>query len=287
MAEPIEIYLPYGYEPITESDIQTGKNYVLRREQAVRGLSCLIDALLKDATEKIVTLCYQYNVNPEEFLMNARYNEHLFELISDILDELEEEILDLVLDYSTRCTDSEKKKKNLLPWVLLLGRDKRNLTQTLEKRLRAFVKDLEAVVVASKLAGFDVIKAVTNARSNLYALYVTKEMQNAFKKAPKVMADNIKTRGVKHGNVGNSNSEANNIIRFATTTVQMTWMHEQQENYKGKGAAGFYVLRGSSYPCDICQSRVGFHLMTDTDSFPPFHPHCVCFTVPVLNQYSL
>jgi hypothetical protein len=281
MEEALNILIPYGYEPPTEADVRTGKNYVLRREQNARGLSSLIDALLKDSAEEITRLCYQYNVDPKDFLISSKYDEKLFEQIAQILDNLEDEILDIVLEYSMRCTESENRKSALLPWILMLGRGNRNLRQTLEKRLLSFSRDLEAMIVAVRLAKYDMAKAITRIKSNLHAVYVMPEMLAAFKQASKLKATYIKTKGVKHGNVGSSNSEANNIERFAKTTLQMAWMRNQRLNYEEKGAEGYAVLRGSSYPCDLCDSKVGWHPITDTESFPPQHPSCVCYTVPI------
>ena len=280
MEETLNILIPYGYKEPTEADVRTGKNYVLRRESAAHGLSSLIDALLKDAAEDITKLCYQYNVDPKDFQISSKYNGKLFEQVAKILDNLEEEILDLVLEYSLKCTESEKRRNILLPWILLLGRGNKNLKQTLEKRLFSFSRDLEAMIVAARLAKHDITKAITRIKSNLYTVYTMPEMLAAFKQASKVKATYINTKGVKHGNVGNSNSEANNIDRFAKTTLQMTWMRNQRLNYEESGAAGYVVLRGSSYTCDLCDSKVGWHPIEDTESYPPQHPNCVCFTVP-------
>lgn len=281
MEETLNILIPYGYKEPTEADVRTGKNYVLRRESAARGLSSLVDAMLEDAAEKITRLCYQYNVDPKDFQISSKYNEKLFEQIAQILDNLEEEILDILLDYSMRCTESEKRRNILLPWIVLLGRDNMNLRQTLEKRLLSFSRDLEAMIVAVRLAKYDMAKAITRIKSNLHAVYVMPEMIAAFKQASKLKATYIKTKGVKHGNVGSSNSEANNIDRFAKTTLQMAWMRNQRLNYEEKGAAGYAVLRGSNYPCDLCDSKVGWHPITDNESFPPFHPACQCYTIPI------
>ena len=284
MAEPIQLLLSPEYELPTSADIQTGKNYVLRRESAARGLSLLIDALMKDAAEQITRLCYQYGVDPAKFHISHTYNEKLFEAIAQVLDNLEDEIMDLLMEYAMKCTESEKRRNMLLPWILLLGRKNRNLRQTLEARLRAFMKDMEAAVVVARLTNLDMTKAVSVIKSNLHTVYNMPGMTAAFANSTRFRAENIRTKGVKHGNMGNSNSEANNIDRFAKMTVQMSWMRNQYLNYQERGAAGYYYLRGSNYPCDICQSRVGFHPIEDTDSFPPAHGHCVCYTIPIFRR---
>lgn len=49
---------------------------------------------------------------------------------------------------------------------------------------------------------------------------------------------------------------------------------------------GWLVGRGSSYPCDICQSQVGIH--KDSIDLPPYHSHCCCWAAPLTpEEYAL
>lgn len=288
MAETLNILIPYGYVEPTSDDVNKAKNYVLKRESAARSLSSLIDALMKDAAAEITKLCFKYNISPKDFQIASSYNKELFEQVAEILDNLEEEILDLVLDYSTKCAKDEDRKSTLWAWILLLGHDNRNLRQTLEDRLKTFSRDIEAMIVATKLAKYDVNKAVTRIKSNLHTVYVMPEMKPAFANASLFKAENIRSKGVKHGNFGNSNSESNNIDRFAVTTLQMAWMRNQAMDFKESGAVGYLQLRGSSYPCSICDGETGFHSNIDEIYSKPLpHPHCVCYRVPVYNEELL
>ena len=284
MAESIKIQLADFYEPVTEEQVQRAKNYVLRRESAARGLSSLIDALLQDAAVKITSICYRYNINPTLFELSYKYNEKMFEEVAAVMDELEEDILDLISVYSTKCTKDKEKKNALFLWILTLGRGGKALKATLETRLRAFMGDLEAMIVAAKVARLNTSQAANIIKNNLHNVYQTAIMKNVFRQANMYKAKNIRTKGIKHGNVGNSNSEANNIVRFAKTTLQMAWMRQMRQNYEDEGAEGFYVMRGSTYPCDYCQSYVGFHQIDEAEAFPPQHANCACFAIPVFQK---
>lgn len=285
MNETINILIPYGYDDITEKDIRNGKDYVLRRERAAQALSAVVEELLKDATREITSLCYQYNVDPKNFQISERYNKELFDLISAILDELEDAIIEQVTEYSLQCTDDEEQKDSLLPWILLLGRDNRNLTQTLEARLWQFSRDLEAMITATRLSGLNQTTAITRIITNLHSVYTMPEVRAAFAYAANVKATYIRSRGVKYGYVGNSNSEANNINRFARMTLQMTWMRSQLMTFKKIGAAGFVQLRGSNYPCAICDEAAHFYDNIDEIMTKPYpHFHCMCYRVPVFKK---
>lgn len=281
--EEIQIQLLDIYQPVTEEQVRTGKNFVLRREFAANGLASLVDGLMADAAANMVQIAYRYGVKPEEFQISPQYNEAMFNEIADVLNDLEDEILDLILSYSTRCTKDEDKKLRLLPWILALGKNNKGLRASLQDRLWVFSRDVEAMIAAAKTAKFDASRAVSVIKSNLHTVYQMPGMAAAFAHSSLYKAHYIRTRGVKKGNRGSSNSEANNIIRFAKMTVQMSWMHYHQELYKEQGAAGYYVLRGSIYPCDLCDSKVGFHPIDDVDGYPPFHPSCCCWTVPIFS----
>lgn len=281
MADTISLLLPYGYDMPTDEELKRSKNYVARRQSCVHGLDALITALLGDAAAEIARICLSYNIDPRRFTISASYNEKMFNQIAEVMDRLEEEILDLTIAYSLRCTESEDRKHTLLPWLFLLGRGNRNLRQTLEARLRALLKDIEAMVAALAYAKTPMTKAIGKARSYIGAVYTMPEVKKAIAARPALEAENIRNGGVKHGNVGSSNSEANNIGRFGTTTVQMAWMRNMHLNFEQRKAAGYYVLRGSSYICALCDDMCGFHPIEDKDGFPPFHPNCCCYAIPV------
>lgn len=284
MANTIKIQLSDLFEPVTDKQVKTGKNFVLRRESAANGLASLVDALMEDAAAQIAQICYRYNVDPHRFVISPKYDSDMFKEISEVMDILEEEIMDLIGSYAVKCTKDEKKKPPLMLWVLALGKNNMVLRQSLIVRLRTFLKDIEAMIVAARLAKFPAAKAVTLIKSHIYTAYQMPGMQAAFKNASLFRSEYIRSRGVKHGNVGSSNSEANNIIRFVKMTIQMAWMKYHRDIYEEQGAIGFYVLRGSEYPCELCDSKTGFHDISDKDGFPPFHANCCCYTVPIFER---
>lgn len=53
----------------------------------------------------------------------------------------------------------------------------------------------------------------------------------------------------------------------------MNWLFTE-----GKDARGFYSIRGSSYPCDMCDEMVGYHPI---EEYPngQWHPRCKCLFI--------
>lgn len=269
------------YQAPSQQDIEAAKQFILQREENARMLEDKIDELLADAAEKIVIICYRYDVDPQKLYIASGFNEQMMNEIAEVMDELEEEILALMQEYATRSTKDRDRINALLLWMASLGRGNRNLRDTLEGYLYKFMKDLEAAIAALRFADATMADAVTKVKTNLHTIYTMPEVMAAFKNASEFAATYIQSRGVQKGGVGLSNNGSTNVTNMARLTLQMVWMRSRRLEMEEDGAAGFYVLRGSNYPCDYCDSKVGFHPMTDIDYFPPFHGHCCCYVVPI------
>ena len=267
------------YVAPTQSEISAAKRFVRQRTENAIHLSSLIDALLQEAAKKITLICYKYNIAPEKFEYAA--NKDMQKEVYEVLDNLENEILALIEEYSTNITEDKEKKNALLAWILLLkskGYD--DFISSLHGKLMQFAYDLEAQIAAQRLVGNNSTTATSRIISTLHTVYTAPEMLRAFNMRSK--AEYIQKKGVHEGNKGQSSSGANNVMAFGRITADMAWMHERYvELREDEEVEGFYVLRGSLYPCDLCDSKVGFHFIDDIDGFPPFHAYCKCYIVPI------
>lgn len=80
---------------------------------------------------------------------------------------------------------------------------------------------------------------------------------------------------VFQSDAGRSPSKA--LALLSTFAVTEGWMRWWGLNAERNGASGFYSFRGSSYPCSLCDSMVGFHPMSAYVG--AWHPHCKCYFV--------
>lgn len=241
-----------------------------------------MDDCLEDAAQEIVSICYKYNVDPKEFAINSKYNEKMMDEIAEVMDELEADIMSLIYDYSLRVTDDEKHRNLLAAWIALLGRGNNNLQDTLDGYLYKTMKDWEAAIAALRFANVAMADAVTKVKSNLHSIYTMPEVTAAFKHADDFNATYIQSHGVMAGGVGLSNNGSTNVTNMARLTLQMAWMREQGIEFDESGAAGYYQLRGSAYPCSVCDDEVGFHKgLEDLYTKPYPHPHCCCYRIPI------
>ena len=285
MAESIKIKLDGSqYRLPTQEDITSAKQFILRRNDYARLLESKVDDYLEDAAQDIVTICYKYNVDPKDFAINSKYNEKMMVEISEVMDELEADIMSFIYDYSLRVTDDKKHRNLLAAWIATLGRGNKNLQDTLDGYLYKTMKDWEAAIAALRFANVAMADVVTKVKSYLHSIYTMPEVTAAFKHADDFNATYIQSHGVTSGGVGLSNNGSTNVTNMAKTTLQMAWMREQGIEFDESGAAGYYQLRGSSYPCDICDDEVGFHEGIEEIYTKPYpHPHCCCYRIPIFS----
>lgn len=283
MAESIKIKLDGSrYKLPKQEDINSAKQFILRRNEYARLLGDEIDGYLKDAAQDIIAICYKYDVAPKEFIISSEYNEKMMDEIAVVMDELEANALNIIYSHSTSVAKDKKHSNDLAAWIAILGRGNRNLQDTLDEYLYKTMKDWEAAISALRYANVDMGTATTKIKTYLHSIYTMPEVVTAFKDAEDFNATYIRSRGVVRGGVGLSNNGSTNVTNMARTTLQMAWMREQGIEFEESGAVGYYQLRGSSYPCSICDAEVGFHEGLEEIYTKPYpHPHCCCYRIPI------
>ena len=273
------------YQTPTQDDLEQAKDYVKQRNAYANVLESKIDTLLAQAAKDITNICYKYNIEAEDFRITA--NDDMFNEVSEVMDELEEEILKLIEEYSTACSKDRDRIKALIAFIITLGRQNRNLRGTLENYLNRYLYDLEALIASMKLAKYGSAEAVTKIVSNLHNVYSMPEVRKAMSIASSMSAMYIQSKGIHYDfetgrpTVGLSINGATNVTNMAKITLSIAWMRNQLLDFIENGAAGYYQLRGSNYPCKHCDDEVGFHPGIENISSPLPHPHCMCYRIPI------
>ena len=288
MASTIKITIDgTRYRIPKDEDIRKAKDFVLQRNETARALASRIDDILDEMAEQIVTICYRYDVNPATFTISSDYNEDMMAEIAEVMDDAEGTIMSLIYEYSTRVTADKDRIALLSAWMATLGRNNQNLQGTLDGYLYKTMKDYEAAIAALRAAGVTMAEAVNLIKLFKHQIYSMPAILEAFKHNQDFAAQYIQSLGVQAGAVGLSNSGATNVTNMAKTTLQMVWMRSERMDYEADGAVGYYVLRGSNFPCEKCQDQVGFHPISDVEGFPPFHVNCCCFAIPIYSKEDL
>lgn len=282
MPDTINISLPSGFV-INNDDVSASKKWTRQRNLNADLLGSLIDALLKDYTRELVKIAYKYNCPPDKWQWSQ--NKELQKEVYALMDELEDKIMELIEVYSVNVTENKDRRNILLPFLFALsskGAD--NLRGTLRLRLKQFLADAEASIAAMKIAKYPLSKATSRIISTLLTVYTAPEVIRAYGKPN--AARYLMLRGVHPGNIGLSSSGAVNVIRLAKQTAIITWMRNQLLDFGEKeNIAGYYQLRGSNYPCGLCDDEVGLHT-GDWQNEPYPHANCMCYRVPIYFSFE-
>lgn len=291
----------------TEQDIRAAKQYILRRSEVANELADIAADLLTEAAVKIVRIAYQFNFPGDVFTIGASPEQQ--KEISAVMNDLEERLFALLEDiiigniindddntvfpfFSSIDTAESRasRKAALIAFMLSLGHRNQNLRSTIYNYQWRFLYDLEAAIAAMKLAGRTEPEAITRVRSHITSIYTMSEVQAAIRRPNNALAAFLRTAGVPHNPDGSPNLQGvpregyNAIINSIRITNDIVWGHNQLQRFIDSNAEGFYVLRGSSYPCAECDDNVGFHPINDREAMPPIHPHCCCYTVPIFQK---
>ena len=276
MAENNELTIRDYEELITDEMISDSKQWTVTRNENASYLSGLVTVLLQEAIRKLTEIAYKYNCNPEQFCFQQ--NTVLREEVASVMEELEENIMELVEQYSLNETNDKKRRSTLLPWLMALcSKGSKDLVSTLHERLRQFLFDTEAQIAAMKLAKYNLTKATSRALTTMHSIYVAPEVQAAYKKKSAAMY--IKSKGIHNGNVGLSSSGANNVESFAYQTATLAWEKARYERNKEDGADGYFVRRGSTFHCPICDDVCAVFHPIEEGMVLPVHPHCCCIAI--------
>lgn len=286
MSQNITLKLPSGVNAPTMDDVNAAKEYVLERARAEIALASKVDDILKEYAEQMIRVCYKYNIDPQNFSFGA--NDNMRREIYALLDDLLEELLSLIEEESVPQKKKNKHYGALIDWMVTLGTHNKDLRWTTSYYISRFSKDVEALVAAMRYAKYDVNKAVLRALPILHTLYVSPEVMAAMKSGKPFSADGIRTGGTKYDpfthrpTVGLSKYGATNLVTMARSTLAKTWMKSEFMEAEDEGMGGYYVFRGSSYPCShICDLECGWFHPMSRGMVCPLHSSCQCWVLYV------
>lgn len=253
----------------TEDEIRRAKEYIVLRLQAERLAASTLDTALLTAARRIVAISRRYNVPPERFRFSS--DPRLKREIDEVLALLRDVLASRTTDIDT--FEDEDGTEYVAPAVTDPDKGK-----TFRQRLAEYVSrwgyELEATIAAAGLAGVrDEEKIVAGVRE-----YLDRPYENPWVKDHMGEGEAVRLENIPHYGKGKPIASYAALGLLLASTVSRGWMQNWARLNSGK--RGYYVFRGSSFPCEICDAQVGFlHSADDTEGLPPFHPHCVCYTV--------
>lgn len=226
--------------------------------------------LLKEAIRKLVSISYEYRISPLKF--NFAANDELKKRIDAVLGELVDSIIDDVRDIVANGEDDNERVSVILSWfsAIFLGMTFR---QRIQKHIRSFATEVEGAIAASKTLGYSAKKASSLINAYLPTISTSplfKELSNK----------NYSTKAIAeiHRGSGTYASSYKNLDRVVTDQVARV-VQRKYYQFEYGNTTHWRVIRGSSYPCSLCDSCCG--IVTNVANLPPFHPRCCCIAIPM------
>lgn len=246
----------------SDADIKAAKEYLRQRLDAERAMSSHVEAVMRQAAEKIVGICYSAGVNPRSHRFADLPVRLQFE-IDAIIREFEDDIDDYF--ETLAIADHDENRDAILP--LILGeRGGMTFGERLTDYCDKYRDELMLLIGAGFLLGITKTALAKSIGDNLRRPY-----------ANPLLAGGIGS-GISYGR-GRTNSMMTAISDLTRYGIAEAWMKNQYINNRKDGCLGWWVRRGSSYPCELCDSYVGFHAYED--DLPPYHGHCCCLAIPM------
>lgn len=246
----------------SESDIESAKAYLRQRLDAELSMTRNLEVVMNESAEKIVKICYSAGVNPQSFNF-SNLSAKAQKEINDIINWLQETIDDYFLTLAI--AEHKETKDDVLEIILA-----ENHGLTFDERLTGYCEkyknELLLLIGAGLFLGVTESALIRSLKENIRHPY-----------ANHLLAEGIDAP-ITYGR-GRTNSMFTAISALTRFGIARAWMESQYLQNLKDGCLGWYVRRGSSYPCDLCDSYTGFHI--DESELPPYHANCCCYAVPI------
>lgn len=247
----------------TPEELEAAKEFLRKRLESERSMSADVERLL-----------YVYAGYLLSALFSGKNDGDIELLIQDLVEQL-------IADCEMLAVDDREEKRDKILLYIESERNGDTLEGRVNKRCHTLYNEVLAVYSAGKLLGWDEKSLLSSIKANLdnpwqnEVLIAVREKINR----GEISAD-VEAFEEPHFGKGVAISSKVALDTMLTYAIADAWTWYQHEEAKDNGAKGYYVLRGSSYPCDICNEAAGsFHPITDTEHIVPLHLHCVCYIV--------
>lgn len=247
----------------SNDEVESAKEFLRQRLDAEHSMAYNLESLMREAAERIATICYAANVSPKGF------NYNLLPLSTQRkIDEVIEWLRSLIDDYFRTLAIAEHTdtEDEVLPFIL-----GENHGMTFDERLddycAKYKNELMVLIGAGLALGVVKSELAKSIGDNLKRPY-----DNA------LLVDGIDAP-ISYGQ-GRTNSMYTAIAALTKYGIETAWMRHWELSTAADGAIGWIVRRGSSYPCALCDDNCGFHPLADGTGLP-VHNSCCCIAIPV------
>ena len=243
---------------------------------------------LRSSLNDIITLYATNTADPKKLSLNkdSKLDRDVSAIIALLRDKIQlymqSVLTNDIYSYSdgiTNNTTSNSDKVNSTNAFLSDKIDNKTFYDRIDAYTDNFKYEAEAMAVAGLASGMNAKQIVNEYTKYIDNPYKSEMLKNAIR-SNEFEARNIKSKGVTYGQ-GISNSMAV-ALTLVTQDTAFRFYNKLLHDYWSNdiGIVGWFSIRNSSYPCDICNSEAYvFHPMTEL--FMGYHRRCCCLCVPL------
>ena len=255
---------------ITPDMRAVAQDYLTRRIENEVSFGAALETALSFAVERICAVVSKYGIS-EEQLMNdqipAKARREIDDIVEDLAADLAEDVLLLAKD-----------TRDDIDWFTAFLKREFEDGWTFDTRLRGYTKSFSSQVLmaiaALQIAGIPSTLWQNLIRSNLKDLYNASFVRYARDRKLSYFSPIGFGRGAPH----NMSVALDYLGRQVIANAWMQWDYEDNSE---RGAVGYYVERGSNYPCVECDGNAMRWHPIGEGLCVPTHSHCCCVVIYV------
>lgn len=210
------------------------------------------------------------------YLLTALFNDASDEDIELLIQDLIDQILE---DCKTLAVDEHDRSDVILPYMLG-ERNGDTLEGRINTRCHTFFNEVFAVYTAGKLLDIGYQPLLKSIRDNIRHPWQNEVLVDVRERQRRGEISAEYEFDEPHFGQGVAISSFTALDTMTRYAVADAWMEWGWLDAVERGARGYFVERGSSYPCDECDSHTGiFYPITDEDSKPQYHANCCCIVI--------
>ena len=199
--------------------------------------------------------------------------------VNALLLALADEILADIRDTTIRDVDEED--RNAVIAFAMRAINGRDVTERVDSHASRIKYLLEGYIAVCFANGFSEADILGNTSRFLSEPNTWPPMRDAFANADEYKSGHIRSRGFHFGR-GFDLDPIKGLILVVATSVNAGWQYNAVLGYRRNGnVIGYRIHRGSDYDCAVCDELCATVHPLD-EIVLPAHPHCVCYTTPVM-----
>lgn len=255
-----------------------GKVIASKRKQAERNVQAHIDEILSSLAEDIADAANGVRVPSSLTVFSRTVRTKANSSISKAKENIDAYIVEYSKASISIVGDKDTGAVGRILRSNIFGRTFRDRS---ESYMEYFFNDVVKILFAAKRMKMSDDDAKSTALSEYKDPYVGGVISKASAAGERIDTPSY-GRGVYR-------SAYQNIVRNAQGTVAIAWSKEEYNYARRNGAIGFIPHRGSTYPCELCDSHAErFHKMNDKNDPPPlYHSRCCCWVTYVFDEKDI